>query len=89
MDLVQALPQPPAYGLVEEMYVNLLKRARRIDTVEGGNWPILLRTIALPLDDTIFVERTSRLIVKGSMLVSKHLKERLEMIDMYPSLLDF
>jgi len=88
-DLVQALPQPPAYGLVEEMYLDMTKLAFRIDTKEGGQWPLILKTLALPLDDTIFVERTSRLISKGSMLVSRHLKDRLEQIAAYPSLLDF
>lgn len=89
MDLVQAIPHIQSYGLVEEQYLSLLKTARRIDTVEGGRWPEILRTVALPLDDTIFVERTSRLVVKGSMLVSRYLKDRLEQIAAYPTLLDF
>lgn len=89
MDLIPALPQVQAYGLIEEQYVTLLKTAKHIDTVEGGRWPEILRTLALPLDDTIFVERKSRLITKGSMLVSSRLKPRLEMIAAYPTLLDF
>lgn len=89
MDLVQAIPHIQSYGLVEEQYMNLLSTAKRIDTVERGRWPEILRTLALPLDDTIFVERSSRLLVKGSMLVSSHLKSRLEAINAYPTLLDF
>lgn len=89
MDLVTAIPQIQAYGLVEEQYMSLLRTAKRIDTVEGGRWPEILRTLALPLDDRIFVERKSRLITKGSMLISSRLKPRLEMIAAYPQLLDF
>jgi hypothetical protein len=87
MDLIQAIPQIRGYGTVEETYMSLLREARQID-IHGGNWPKILRTMALPLDDRIFVQRTSHMISKGAMLVSKQLVPRLEMIRMYPGLLD-
>jgi hypothetical protein len=85
-DLIQAIPHIRGYGTVEETYMRLVREARRIDTVDAGNWPKLLRTMALPLDDRIFVQRTSHLIAKGAMLVAKHLIPRFEMIRMYPQL---
>jgi hypothetical protein len=87
-DLIYAIPQIRGYGTIEETYLNLLAQARRIDTVEQGNWPKILRTMALPLDDRIFCQRTSHMISKGAALVAKQLIPRLEMIQMYPSLLD-
>jgi len=85
-ELIQSIPQLRGYGTVEETYMNLVKQAKRIDTVEQGNWPKILRTMALPLDDRIFVQRTSHLIAKGAMLVSKQMLPRFEMLLMYPGL---
>jgi hypothetical protein len=85
-DLIYAIPQVRGYGTIEETYMRLIREARRIDTVEAGNWPKILRTMALPLDDNIFIQRTSHMISKGAALLTKHLTPRMEMIAMYPQL---
>lgn len=87
MDLIYAIPHIGGYGTIEDTYVRLLSQARQIDTQGGGNWPKILRTMALPLDDKIFVTRTSHLISKGAALVSKQLVPRLELIAQFPQLL--
>jgi hypothetical protein len=42
----------------------------------------LLRTLALPLDDRVYVERQSHLISRASAIIGMKIKERLEMIAM-------
>jgi len=70
------LPILQAYGQVEQTFLDLKKEAFRISTTGGGDWPLLLKTMALPLDDRIFVERQSHLIVKASAIIGKKLRER-------------
>jgi len=81
--LIYALPHLGAYGLIEEMFINMKKEARRIDTTGGGDWPLLLKTMALPLDDQIFVQRTSHLIARSSAVMATKVKERFEMIQSF------
>jgi hypothetical protein len=89
LDLIPALPILFTYGLIEEMYMDLKKAAIRIDRDQGGEWPLLMKCIALPLDDRIFVERTNRLIPKAATKLSKVLSERISMIRSYPEMLRY
>lgn len=75
-----------SYGRIEETYVNLTKEALRLDQ-QGELWTSMMKTIALPLDDTIFVKRTSHLKVKASSIIGKKLCQRAEVLLAYPSLL--
>lgn len=84
-DLIQAIPHVRAYGTIEDTYMRLVREAVQIDR-HGGNWPKILRTMALPLDDNIFVQRTSHMISKGATILTKHLAPRMQMIAMYPQL---
>lgn len=77
---IYALPLLGAYALIEEMFMNLKREAFRIDTTGGGDWPMLMRTMALPWDDRIFTQRSSHLIAKASAVLGKKVKERLELI---------
>jgi len=77
------IPILQAYGQVEEAYMKLSKEAFRIDTEGGGDWPLLLKAMALPLDDTIFVERSAHLISRASALLGKKVLERFELILTY------
>jgi hypothetical protein len=78
LECIYALPLLGAYALVEEMFIDLKREAVRIDTKGGGDWPKLMKTLALPLDDTIFVRRQSHVIAQSSAIVGKKLIERLE-----------
>lgn len=69
MDILMGLPHLSVYGQIEEAYLNISKEAHRIDTVGGGDWPLLLRTMALPLDDRVFVQRQSHLISRASAAI--------------------
>lgn len=37
MEIIQAIPQIQGYAHVEEVYLDLVRRARHIDQVDGGN----------------------------------------------------
>lgn len=77
--LIYAFPLLGCYGLVEEMFMKLKREALRIDR-SGGDWSIVLRTLALPLDDRILTERPSHQLARVSAVLGKHVKERLEFI---------
>jgi len=76
ISITHMVPHLAVYGLIEESYINISKEAFRIDTVGGGDWPLLLVTIALPLDDRVFVQRQSHLVSKASAIMGEHLKKR-------------
>jgi hypothetical protein len=76
LDVTHRVPHLAVYGLIEEAYVHVHKEAFRIDTVGQGDWPLLLKTMALPLDDRVFVQRQSHLVSKASALMGKHLRVR-------------
>jgi len=82
-------PRLHAYGSIEQTYLDLLAQAKRIDTVEGGNWPLLLRAMTIPADDGIYTARHTKVDRIAVSRISHALVERLEMIKSYPQLLDY
>lgn len=75
IDLPSKIPILFAYGLVEEKYLDLNRKAFLIDTIEKGEWPMHLRTLALPVSDKIFTERASHTIIRvGAILGDKVLQ---------------
>jgi len=82
-DLLYALPHLSVYGQIEEMYMNLSKEAHRISTVGGGDWPLLMKTMALPWDDRIFIQRSSHAISYASSVLVKSLQERGKVLHYY------
>jgi hypothetical protein len=78
-DCTHRIPLLACYGQIEESYMDLTKEAHRIDTVGGGEWPLLFRSMALPLDDRIFVERQSHLISRASSIISDKLTDRMKL----------
>jgi hypothetical protein len=68
------------YGLIEESYLSLSKLARKIDTTEGGKWPILLKSMTLPLSDKVFIERTSETYSRATAMIGKHLRSRFDFL---------
>jgi hypothetical protein len=82
-----ANPLAHAYGSIEEQYVDLLKEAKRIDTQGGGDWPLILRSMTIPLSDSIFVDRATNVEARSSLKVAKMLLDRLNILKEYKGLL--
>lgn len=73
--LVSCVPLLSVYGQIEEKYRQLERQAYMIDTIGKGEWPMHLRTLALPISDTIFSERASHTIIRvGAVLGDRVLK---------------
>lgn len=77
-DLPSSVPLLSVFGQISEKYIDLSRQAYLIDTIGKGEWPMHLRTLALPVSDKVFVERASHTIIRvGSVLgdrVFKNLK---------------
>jgi hypothetical protein len=65
------------YGQVEEAYLKIMREAYLIDTIGKGEWPVHLRTLALPFSDDIFKERTSHTIIRVGALIGEKVLENL------------
>lgn len=74
-DLPSSIPLLNVYGQVCEKWLEIQKQAYLIDTIGKGEWPMHLRTLALPLSDKVFSERASYTIARvGAILGDKVLK---------------
>nr|WTN86941.1 RNA-dependent RNA polymerase [Fusarium oxysporum mitovirus 3] len=82
-------PLTDSYGSIEQQYLDLLKIAKEIDTVKQGQWPLLLRSMTIPLSDRLFIDRFEDTEVRAISSLGKPLKERFEVINQYPQLLNF
>lgn len=71
---VYAHPLLGAHALVEMSYTRLLQDARAL-VLSDELWPLTFRTIALPMDDSIYVLRTSKVIQRASCVIGKELLE--------------
>jgi hypothetical protein len=67
------------YGLVESMYIRLRREAFRIDTKYGGDWPLLLRAIVIPLSDQVFTIRQDHMVPSASAVLVRKLTERFKL----------
>jgi len=81
--MIGSIPHLNVYGKIEESYTSLSRTAREIDTVKQGNWPLILKSMALPWDDRIFSERSSHTVSRASSVIGKQLKERLFLLREY------
>jgi hypothetical protein len=80
------MPTLHAYGNIEQVYLDLLKKARRIDTIGQGDWPLYLRCVTIPLSDSVFVERRGQVNSLAASKLAKELTVNLEALAQYPSL---
>jgi len=80
-ELITSLPILGVYSGIEEKFLTLSTKALKFT-----DWPIVLRTMALPWDDKIFVERSSHLITRASATIISQLKNRFEVFKAYPQL---
>lgn len=74
------LPILACYGQVEEMYLDLKKKARRVDTIHEGEWPALLKHMLLPISDEAFYCRSSDMVPYASSILGAKLLERFELL---------
>lgn len=80
---IHALPHLGVYGQIEEMFMKMKKEAIKIDTAGNGVWNLFLKTMALPLDDSLFVERSSKLIVRAAAMIVPKIKTKITELSMY------
>lgn len=66
LEAIYALPLLNVYGQIEETYTAILRRIRNADVFSGEDHSDMFRTLALPMDDRVFVRRHSHLIVNAS-----------------------
>lgn len=80
-------PHLDCYGSIEQTYLDLLKKAREVDTIHQGEWPLLLKAITIPLSDELFVNRQTEVMRVAVSKVGKALIERFKVLESYPGLL--
>jgi len=85
--IIDCLPHLQAYGLIEEMYINLKREALRIDRDLSGDWPLILRSMTLPLDDRALYMKESHRDALASTIFGKRLISRFEILRQFPQLL--
>jgi hypothetical protein len=76
-----------AYGSIESEYLELIALARKIDTEGGGDWDVSLKSMTIPLSDSIFVEsRTVGVNSFASCKLAHKVTESLKVLEQYPGL---
>lgn len=83
-NLLLESPVLHAYGSIEQAYLDLLKKAREIDTVGKGEWPLVLRSMGIPLSDRVFIDRFTLTESNSSAKLMKGVVENLEMLSQFP-----
>lgn len=76
-ELPSKIPILNLFGQVSESYMKLAKEAYLIDTIGKGEWPMHLRTMALPFSDSVFKERASHTIIRVGAVLGKRVLESL------------
>lgn len=74
-----------AYGNIEAQYLDLSRKAREIDTLGQGEWPLELRSMALPLSDEVFIDRAPEVESMAISRIAKVLIKDLKLWNEYPS----
>lgn len=81
---IYALPHTAVFGQIEETYVSLITKAREFSIV--GDWPLLFKTMAIPISDMIFVERSAKTVTRVSSKLVDSFKAHGHALTMYPQL---
>lgn len=81
-DAVDSIPSSvpilSVFGQIEEQYLEIGRQAYLIDTIGKGEWPMHLRSLALPMTDRIFVERASHTISRVSAILGDRVIKNLK-----------
>lgn len=85
--IIDALPHLQAYGLIEEMYTDMKREALRIDRDLSGDWPLVLRSMTLPLDDRVLYMKRTHRDALASSIFGRKLLDRFKILEQYPQML--
>jgi len=78
--LVSSIPLANLYGQICDKYTKIANEAYLIDTIGKGEWPMHLRTLALPMSDKVFSERASHTITRVGALLGDRIKASLSQL---------
>jgi hypothetical protein len=81
-----SIPMLYCYGTVEERFVKIQNGVDVLDTSKGGDWPLSLKILAIPLSDKVFTERQAHTIARGNAIVGKQINNSLELLEVHHSL---
>lgn len=76
----QCVPWLQAHGHIEELYLEIQRKAKYIDTIGGGEWPLFLRALTIPVSDSIYTERVDEVVTRASATLADKLLKRCEQI---------
>jgi len=76
-------PVANVYSQLSEVLQDMSAKGLAISS-SGGDWPLLMRTMALPWSDKIFVERSHHLIVRATAGLTAALEDRAQILGFYP-----
>jgi hypothetical protein len=82
--LIYNLPILNSYSRIEEFYTKLSRKAFTMK-----EWPLALKTMAIPWDDSVFIRSESHIVVRASLSIISALKQRGEVLKQYPSLRNY
>lgn len=68
------------YGSISQRFLDMKDKARRVDTIHGGEWPLLLKAMLLPVSDEVFYSRASEMIPFASSIIGKRIEQRLSVL---------
>ena len=72
-------PMLHAYGSIEQSYLDLLKVAKSSKYVGPlGQWPLLIRSMTIPLSDDLFISREADVTALGASRIGKLVKDELQ-----------
>jgi hypothetical protein len=71
-------PTLHAYGSIESSYLDLIKMTRSGEFVGAtGQWPLVLKSMAVPLSDELFISRESDVNALGASRIGKMVEQAL------------
>lgn len=74
---IYALPHLNVYGQIEEIYTSFHKKLRDATPWSGEDHSEIFKTLALPMDDRVFVRRHSHLILNASHSLGREILKEL------------
>lgn len=69
-------------GSIEQSYLDSLNLMKIVDS-EGKMWPLLIKNMAIPLSDKIFIDRNEGSMILGSSKVANLLRNRFKDLPPY------
>jgi len=82
-DAISMIPILQVHGIISQMYIDINKLAVEIDTVRGGDWPMLMKALTCPISDDVYIKRNFDMIPAASAAMSRILSERIDMLKMW------